>query len=117
MSPLKRSASSSPRPARLATTPSAKHPKGRSTFRSKAAPMGRTQKPGQRLGRIKQGAACDIVLLVLLDNRTLEPREMWEAAYADVAKRLAIPGSKARERGALGVTEFKRLARRVWPEV
>jgi hypothetical protein len=27
------------------------------------------------------------------------------------------PGSKSRVRGALGVGEFKRLARRVWPEV
>jgi hypothetical protein len=41
---------------------------------------------------------------------------MWEEPYAAVVKRLAVPGSKARERGALGVSEFKRLARRVWPE-
>jgi hypothetical protein len=53
---------------------------------------------------------------VLLDNRTPGPPEMWEEPYAAVVKRLAVPGSKARERGALGVSEFKRLARRVWPE-
>ena len=41
-------------------------------------------KPGQRLGRIKLDAACDTVILVLLDNATLEPREMWEAPYGAV---------------------------------
>jgi hypothetical protein len=72
-------------------------------------------KPGQRLGRIKQGAACDTVLLVLLDSGTLDPREMWEAPYPAVAKRLGEKGSMARERGSLRVSEFKRLARKVWP--
>jgi hypothetical protein len=56
------------------------------------------------------------VLLVILDNRTLEPREMWEARMADVEERLSLGGSKSRERGALGVPEFKRLARRIWPQ-
>ena len=75
-------------------------------------------KPGQRLGRIKTDAQCDFVLLVLLDNMTLEPREMWEAPFREVLARLAEPGSKARnERGALSVRDFKRLksARLVWP--
>jgi hypothetical protein len=91
--------------------------KGPQRVQIKGRAYGKDANRSQRLSRIKQGAACDAVLLVLLDNRTLEPREMWEAAYADVAKRLAVPGSRARERGALGVPEFKRLARRVWPEV
>lgn len=69
----------------------------------------------QRLGKIRQGAACDSVLLVLLDNATLEPREMWEAPYSAVEERLKVPGSKSRERGALSVSEFKRLATRIWP--
>ena len=41
---------------------------------------------------------------------------MWEASFASVVERLALPGSKARERGALGVAEFKRVAHRVWPK-
>lgn len=90
-------------------------PDGPRRVQIKGRAYGADAKPGQRLGRIKQGAACDSVLVVLLDNRTLEPREMWEADYAEVAKRLAVPGSKARGRGALGVAEFKRLARKVWP--
>ena len=81
----------------------------------KGRAYGADAKPGQRLGKIKRGAPCDAVLLVLLDNRTLEPREMWEAPYAPVEERLALPGSKARARGSLGVPEFKRLARQIWP--
>lgn len=81
----------------------------------KGRAYGDDAKPGQRLGTIKRGAACDAVLLVLLDNRTLEPREMWEASYSAVEDRLGVPGSKARARGALGVREFKRLARKIWP--
>lgn len=41
---------------------------------------------------------------------------MWEAPFAAVAARLAVPGSKARARGALGVSEFKSVAHLVWPE-
>ena len=80
----------------------------------KGRAYGEDARPGQRLGTIKRGAPCDTVLLVLLDNRTLDPREMWEAPYIAVEERLAVPGSKARARGALGVREFKRLARQVW---
>lgn len=81
----------------------------------KGRAFGADANPRQRLGRIKQAAACDTVLLVLLDNAALDLREMWSAPYSAVAERLAKPGSKARERGALSVPEFKRLAVRVWP--
>lgn len=81
----------------------------------KGRAYGEKANPSQRLGSIKRGADCDTVLLVLLDNLTLEPREMWEAPYGTVENRLAVPGSKARARGALGVSEFKKLAERIWP--
>jgi hypothetical protein len=90
-------------------------PHGLERIQIKGRAYGEDAKPGQRISRIKTDADCDTVLLVLLDNRTLEPREMWEATFAAVAERLAVPGSKARDRGALGVSEFKRMARRVWP--
>jgi hypothetical protein len=48
----------------------------------KGRAFGGDAKPGQRLGRIKTDAQCDIVLLVLLDNATLDPREMWEAPFS-----------------------------------
>jgi hypothetical protein len=72
-------------------------------------------KCSQRVGTIKKGADCDSVLLVLLENTTLEPWEMWEAPYRKVEERLNVDGSKSRERGALGVAEFKKLATRIWP--
>ncbi|WP_316189934.1 DUF6998 domain-containing protein [Bradyrhizobium sp. SZCCHNS1054] len=81
----------------------------------KGRAFGDTSKRSQRLGTIKAGSPCDQVLLVLLDNGTLEPREMWEAPMGKVEERLAVPGSKARARGSLGVSEFKRLAERIWP--
>jgi hypothetical protein len=83
----------------------------------KGRAYGAKAKPGQRISLIKLGAPCDTVLLVLLDNATLEAREMWEAPYGSVCECLARPGSKARVRGALSVSAFKHLptARRVWP--
>lgn len=70
----------------------------------------------QRISRIKLNAQCDTVMLVLLDNASLDPREVWEAPYPAVAECLKRPGSKARARGQLGVPAFKKLngARRTW---
>lgn len=82
----------------------------------KGRAFGEKANRSQRLGTIKKGADCDTVLLVLLDNRTLEPREMWEAPYGKVEERLNVPGSKSRDRGALGVAEFKKMATRIWPK-
>jgi hypothetical protein len=90
-------------------------PSGPERIQIKGRAYGEKPKPGQRMSRIKTDAACDFVLLVILDNLTLDAREMWEAPFAAVKERLAL-GGKARERGALGVAEFKNIARRVWPE-
>lgn len=69
----------------------------------------------QRIGTIKQDGPCDVVMLVLLNNATLDPVEIWEAPFPAVVARLVEPGSKSRnERGALSVSDFKRLGRRVW---
>lgn len=88
--------------------------RGEEKIQIKGRACGAKAKPGQRMSRIKLGAPCDTVLLVLLDNATLEPREMWEAPYASVCECLSRPGSKARERGALSVSAFKNLAVCVW---
>lgn len=69
----------------------------------------------QRLGAIKRNCDCDVVMLVLLDNKTLDAREIWEAPFSAVLQRLEMPGSRSRERGALGVREFKRIAVKIWP--
>ena len=89
---------------------------GRKRIQIKGRAYGADAKPGQRISRIKLNASCDTVLLVLLDNATLEPNEIWEAPYPSVCKCLSRPGSKARARGALSVSAFKAIARRVWPE-
>lgn len=80
---------------------------------------GRAFDPGlrrsQRMGTIKPDGFCDVVMLVLLDVATLDPMEIWEAPFAAVVARLAEPGSRSRnERGALAVSDFRRLGKLVW---
>lgn len=71
-------------------------------------------KPGQRLGSIQLAKEWDAVLMVLLD-RDLNATEMWEADRSAVTSALTKPGSVARnKRGAMAVTQFKRIARLVW---
>jgi hypothetical protein len=83
--------------------------KGEDRIQIKGRAFGEDSKPSQRLGKIKHGAACDIVQLVLLDNATLEPVSMWEATYTSVTKRLLEPGSRARnERGAMSDLRFQK---------
>jgi hypothetical protein len=88
--------------------------RGTERIQIKGRAYGKKAKPGQRMSRIKLGAPCDTVLLVLLDNATLEAREMWEAPYPSVCECLSEPGSKARARGALSVSSFKGIATRIW---
>jgi len=83
--------------------------RGKERIEIKGRAYGENAKPGQRMSRIKSNAPCDTVLLVLLDNATLEAREMWEAPYLSVCECLARPGSKARARGALGVQSSRGL--------
>jgi hypothetical protein len=88
--------------------------RGKERIQIKGRAYGEKASKSQRISKIKQGAPCDAVLLVLLDNATLEAREMLEAPYAAVCECLAKPGSKARERGALGVPAFRKLAKCIW---
>jgi hypothetical protein len=88
--------------------------RGSERIQIKGRAYGAKAKPGQRISRIKLDAPCDTVILVLLDNATLEAREIWEARFKDVAKCLGKTGSKARARGALGVSAFKSIAKLVW---
>jgi hypothetical protein len=74
-----------------------------------------TGKPGQRLGRIDLKAEWDGVLLVLLDS-DFEPTAIYEAQRPEIVEALTKPGSKARnERGALSISKFKSIGRRIWP--
>lgn len=90
-------------------TPSGPH---RLQIKGRRLPNGRT---GGRMGRIdRENPDWDGVLLVLLDEG-FDAAEIFEADRAAVVEALARPGSKSRtERGALGVSQFKAIARRVW---
>jgi hypothetical protein len=70
-------------------------------------------KPGQKLGSINRVKEWDAVLLVLLDQ-DFQPTEIHEAQRADILAALEVPGSKARERGALSVSKFRSIAVLVW---
>ncbi|MFN3348901.1 DUF6998 domain-containing protein [Pseudorhodoplanes sp.] len=73
------------------------------------------QGKGQRIGSIKLKHSWDAVLLVLMDEQFM-PTSIWEADRAAIETALLAPGSKARnERGALAVSKFKSIGRRVWP--
>ena len=89
--------------------------RGRERIQIKGRAHGKKTNAGQKMGRIKTDGPCDSGLLVVLDNATLEPREMWEAPFTSVIERLRQPGSKARARGVLSIPEFTRIARLVWP--
>lgn len=88
--------------------------RGAERIQIKGRAYGANAPPNQRMSRIKLDAACDTVLLVLMDNATLDAREMWEAPFSEVKALLEKPGSKLRERGALGILAFKRIAKRIW---
>lgn len=71
------------------------------------------QRRSQRIGTIKPEGPCDVVMLVLLHNATLDPVEIWEAPFTTV---VAIGGSWSRnDRSALDVSDFRRLGRKIWP--
>lgn len=67
-----------------------------------------------RVPRIDLKGTFDSVALVLLDER-YDAFEIWEASRSQVEARLMAPGSKARnERGSLGISQFRSIAKLVW---
>jgi len=89
--------------------------RGSERIEIKGRAHGKKTDSGQKIGKIRTDAPCDAVLLVLLDNATLDPREIWEASFEAVVQRLKVPGSRARERGVLSVPEFKAIGTKTWP--
>ena len=53
-------------------------------------------------------------MLVILDYRTLNAKEIWEAPFDVVVKELHKTPSKARVRDQLAVSSFKRIASPIW---
>ena len=66
------------------------------------------------MGRIRLDHEWDELMLVLLDA-DFEPVSIYQAMRSDVEAALMAPGSRSRnERGALGISKFKSIARLVW---
>lgn len=73
------------------------------------------QKYRGRCPAIKFDRPFETVVVVLLDKKTYEAIEIWEASRDAVFARLAQPGSRARnERGSMGLSQFKSIAKQVW---
>ena len=69
-----------------------------------------------RVSKIKLEPKFDAVVLVLLDKSNFDTLEIWRAEYEDIKNRLIAPGSKSRnERGSLGISQFKTVAKKIWP--
>lgn len=66
--------------------------------------------------KVDIAAACDTVMLAILDNSTLDLREVWEAPMADYHSCLSKLSPKEQDRG-MKVLTFKSFAQRVWPRV
>ena len=72
------------------------------------------QSPG-RVSKINTEKDFDSVMLALLDE-DFEVKEIWEADREKVTKKLDEPGSISRNvRRQMGVTQFKSIAKKVWP--
>jgi hypothetical protein len=71
-------------------------------------------KPGQRLSKINLKHDWDAAIVVVLDE-DFEPTIIYEAERDAIVAALVAPGSKSRnERGQLGLSKFKSIARVVW---
>ena len=79
----------------------------------------RWKRDGRKWGRVSKidiTKEFDSVMLVLMHG-DYQVREIWEAGRDAVIARLTAPGSKSRnERGSMGVSQFKSIAEKVWPE-
>ena len=68
------------------------------------------------MGRIDLTKEWDVCLLVLLDEN-FEATAIYEADRSAIVDALSTPGSRARnERGQLGVSKFKSIGRKIWPD-
>ena len=79
---------------------------------------GRWKRSGQKWGRVSRintDREFDHVILVLMRGE-YEVWEIWQADGEAVRTKLDEPGSKARnERRSMGVSQFKSIAKKVWP--
>lgn len=103
-------------PARTALYDAYRNGAGRvETFQVKGRAVSLEDRYRGRVPKINCLGEFDAVLLVLLDRKSFDAVEIWQAGRADVIARLTIPGSKARnERSSMGISQFKSIAKCVW---
>ena len=73
-----------------------------------------TNRKSQKMGAISAKKPWDAILLVVMDG-DFDVTDIWEASRAKVIRLLGKTDSKARRRGQLTVSEFKRSGQKVWP--
>ena len=87
--------------------------------RQKIQIKSRWKRDGKKWGRVSKidtSKEFDSVMLVLMQGN-YEVHEIWEAERDDVIDRLDAPGSKSRNvRRSMGVSQFKSIAKKVWPK-
>lgn len=83
-------------------------------IKARAIPNGK-RLTGQRLGSIRLEHDWDVVVLLLMDE-LFEAKAIYEADRPAIEAALTKPGSKVRNvRGALAVTKFISIGRKIWP--
>ena len=82
-------------------------------IKTRRVPRGKSLS-GQRMGVVRLDHEWDVLMLVMLDEN-FDIVSMHEAGRRAVAHALGKTESKARKRGALGVSEFMNLGKQVWP--
>jgi len=67
----------------------------------------------QRIGQIKTEQEWDSVMLILMDDN-YEPLEIFEAERPTILEAMADTSANRAKRGAMSVSRFKAIGRRVW---
>jgi hypothetical protein len=88
--------------------------RGKERVQIKATRVPRGKKRLGRMSRISVSKPCDTFMLAVLDQN-FDLHEIREAPFDKVVEELGRPSSKARARGQMAVSKFKKLAHRTWP--
>lgn len=84
-------------------------------IKARSLPPSKKTLGSHRLGSIDLESPWDVVVFILMDDR-FQPVSIHEATREAVTAALMAPGSKARnERGALSISKFKSISKKVWP--
>ncbi len=74
--------------------------------------MARAYPSGSRMPCPKLDQSFDSLMLVILDDKTMNAREIWEASYDSVCECVSRFDARSRAKG-LPIPKFKEVAKRV----